>query len=213
MSDNRKESSDEVERARRRLRERILQVEPNDGAQVYPTPKRGARSVSYYPTNELLDVAKGKATLPRNFIRFIGLWEAFNGWLRIPPEGSSQKHGSTERKLLEDFKASPVVQENFRQLVQASQEYKKSLAALRSLSPVYKVQGVTRTKVELHDEQDLGQVMELIYQIRNNLFHGAKSLYDERDQELVTAAHHVLLPLFEKLFDDSRATHHHMGGQ
>ena len=201
-----KEIKDEIELYRKRSREKAAQVEPDDVAMQKAFELRpGARIISDPIIEELLRVAKGEASMPVSFVQFIALWEAFNGWLRIPPANGIQLKKDWE--LLKDFQANPVVQQDFQQLAKDSSEYKQALANLKSLCPVYQVQGVGRTEVRLDEEANLGQVMEVIYAVRNNLFHGGKSLSDPRDQKLVTAAGNVLLPLFNQLLSDSEATY------
>lgn len=209
----------EIERTRTRARERDRQIELEAEAirerHMSAGPQSGARVICSSPIEELLLVAEGKAPLPPSFTKFIALWEAFNCWLRIPSEGSGKRVHPKDRDLITDFKDNTVVQGNFRKLLKDSPEYKQALANLKNLSPVYRVQGIstTNSSVKIDNETDLAETMDVVYQIRCNLFHGAKSLYDHRDQELVAAAHEVLLPLFKQLLNNSRATHHSMKGE
>ena len=209
----------EIERTRRRAAKRNRQIEPDAEAiregYVAAQPQSGARVISGSQIKELLRVAEGQAHLPPSFMKFIALWEAFNCWLRIPPERGGQTRRPKDRDLLMDFKTNPVVQRNFRKMADDSAEYRQALANLKNLSPVYMVQGsvATSSAAKIDDEANLAQVMDVIYQIRNNLFHGAKSLYDQRDQNLVAAAHEVLLPLFRRLLGDLRATYYSREGE
>lgn len=56
---------------------------------------------------------------------------------------------------------------------------------LKELSPIQDMRPNSSRMVSLHDENDLAQVFDFVYQIRCNLFHGAKDIKNERDSELV----------------------------
>ena len=55
---------------------------------------------------------------------------------------------------------------------------------------------------EIGNIENLGEVLEVIYQIRCNLFHGAKDLEDERDHDLVKLAYDILTELFKKIVEE-----------
>jgi len=57
--------------------------------------------------------------------------------------------------------------------------------ALKKLSPVQDMRPNSSALVHLNDESDVEQVFNFIYQIRCNLFHGAKNVKSSRDYELV----------------------------
>ncbi|GEM_PF-1394398 len=55
----------------------------------------------------------------------------------------------------------------------------------KELSPIQDMRPNSNKMVALQDENDLEQVFDFVYQIRCNLFHGAKNMKSERDAELV----------------------------
>ena len=57
---------------------------------------------------------------------------------------------------------------------------------LKELSPIQDMRPNSDNAVHLNDENDPEQVFNFLYQIRCNLFHGAKNLKDTRDYELVS---------------------------
>lgn len=59
---------------------------------------------------------------------------------------------------------------------------------LKKLSPVQDMRPNSNKMVYLHDENNLEQVFDFIYQIRCNLFHGSKDVKNARDFELVRYA-------------------------
>lgn len=58
-------------------------------------------------------------------------------------------------------------------------------AKLKELSPVSDMRSNSNLKVYLNDENNLEEVFNFIYQIRCNLFHGAKDIKNDKDAELV----------------------------
>ena len=59
-------------------------------------------------------------------------------------------------------------------------------AKLKELSPIQDMRPNSNNMVHLNNENDPEQVFNFLYQIRCNLFHGAKNLKDTRDYELVS---------------------------
>ena len=57
---------------------------------------------------------------------------------------------------------------------------------LKELSPVKDMRPNSKKMVYLNDENNLEQVFDFLYQIRCNLFHGAKNVKNSRDYELVS---------------------------
>lgn len=57
---------------------------------------------------------------------------------------------------------------------------------LKELSPVQDMRPNSNRMVHLNDENSLEQTFDFVYQIRCNLFHGAKNAKDARDYELVS---------------------------
>lgn len=55
----------------------------------------------------------------------------------------------------------------------------------KELSPIQDMRPNSNRTVVLQDENNLEQVFNFVYQIRCNLFHGAKDVKNERDAELV----------------------------
>ncbi|MDP3710760.1 MAG: hypothetical protein Q8R29_03525 [bacterium] len=62
---------------------------------------------------------------------------------------------------------------------------KLGVTALKNLSPVQDMRPNSNAVVHLNDENDVEQVFNFIYQIRCNLFHGAKNVKSSRDYDLV----------------------------
>ena len=58
-------------------------------------------------------------------------------------------------------------------------------AKLKELSPIQDMRPNSNKMVQLQDENSLEQTFNFVYQIRCNLFHGAKNIKNTRDTELV----------------------------
>ena len=56
---------------------------------------------------------------------------------------------------------------------------------LKEFSPIQDMRPNSNRRVYLSDENNLEQTFGFVYQIRCNLFHGAKDVRDDRDAELV----------------------------
>lgn len=206
----------ELEERRRKLKERMLQIEEDDlYLRKAAKPCAGARAISRNVIDLVL-VAMREKELPMEFVQFVALWESFNCWLRTPVQ--CQKPVASRARdtdLVNSFACDPEVNNLFKKLLGVPDDYKGALERLQKLCPVYEVRGGARTqkKVEITDTTDLTQIMDVVYQIRCNLFHGSKGLDDERDRNLVAVAAEVLLPLLLKVFEDPEITYLPRGGQ
>lgn len=56
---------------------------------------------------------------------------------------------------------------------------------LKGLSPIQDMRPNSSRIVNLQDENDLRQIFDFVYQIRCNLFHGAKDIKNAKDTDLV----------------------------
>ena len=65
--------------------------------------------------------------------------------------------------------------------------------ALQKLSPVHDMRHGSNQIVEIEDDNNFEQIFRFVYQIRCNLFHGAKNLKNSRDHELVKAGGNFLI--------------------
>lgn len=63
---------------------------------------------------------------------------------------------------------------------------KLNATKLKELSPIKDMRPNSEKIVYLNDENNLEQVFDFLYQIRCNLFHGAKNVKNSRDYELVS---------------------------
>ena len=125
--------------------------------------------------------------------RFISLWIAFNGWMR-------GKFGEAlnDRKQIESVKVMQDFRKIFNQLREENLAFKECLEKLEGLSVVNMQFKQNQEDVYRYDGT-FESLIELIYQVRCNLFHGRKDIdEDKKDFELVRLSYRILLPLFRK---------------
>lgn len=124
--------------------------------------------------------------------RFISLWIAFNGWMRGKfGEDKGDRNQIESVKCMRDFK------EVFNQLRGNNLAFKECLDKLEGLSVVNMQFKKNREDVYRYDGT-FESLIEVIYQVRCNLFHGRKDIdEDKKDIELVSLAYRILLPLFK----------------
>jgi len=126
------------------------------------------------------------------FSSVVFIWFCFNAWL----EHSSNKQ--TDRQMLDELKTKSP---NMASLVEAYDTARSSdplfmqgVRALRGMSredPIQDVRG-RHKPVTITDDEDFPNLLEALYRIRCNLFHGGKDANDARDQVLVKNAALVL---------------------
>ncbi len=124
--------------------------------------------------------------------RFISLWIAFNGWMR-----AKFGEGINDRSQINALKGMPDFKNTFEDMKVKDPDFKKNLDELENKSVVD-----MRFRNECEDiykyDGTFESLLEVIYQVRCNLFHGRKNLEEnKKDFELVSLSHSILLPLFK----------------
>ncbi len=122
------------------------------------------------------------------FFRFMSLWIAFNAYFTF-------KYGNIrDTEKPQRFAQEQKTGKRHQELLQTDSVYENGVATIAE-------KGVTELKSRKHytiaDTRDLCQVMDCIYTIRCNLFHGNKLTDDLRDQKLVAASLAILDKLAE----------------
>ena len=124
--------------------------------------------------------------------RFISLWIAFNGWMSSK-FGEDTKDGNKIQsvKKMQDFR------EVFNHLRENNLAFKECLDKFEGISVVNMQFRNNREQVYRYDGT-FGSLIEVIYRVRCNLFHGRKNIDEnKKDIELVSLAYRILLPLFQ----------------
>lgn len=151
---------------------------------------------------------------PSPFTSFFYRWMAFDGWM------SAITLAATDAAMIRALVASPRLVDAYQQLIDDDEQFRLFVEDFSALWPVLNVRDV-RTKLghdafHRHDRAALlaacvaanvkqqperwvlgamptwKQVLNVIYQVRCNLFHGEKSPQNRRDHHLVIAADQVL---------------------
>ena len=134
------------------------------------------------------------------FDQFISLWFAFNSWGTY----LSKKDRDTDmlRWVKENTKLSRILE----QLTKKNSEFVAKLQRLSQYKVLDMRPGHQGQSKSINDIHNLGQVLDVIYQIRCNLFHGRKSMIDSHDRELVELAFHILSKIFEPMINKLQAS-------
>ncbi|MBU2494875.1 MAG: hypothetical protein KJ571_19815 [Bacteroidetes bacterium] len=125
--------------------------------------------------------------------KFISLWIAFNAWLKS--QFGENKYDCDLKNDLISFSPMEDVFNEFK-------NNNKELDRLRN----YKVKNMKFPEDESKKKSYNGSfslLIEVLYEIRCNLFHGRKDLNsdDQIDKELVELAYKILSPLFKKYLE------------
>lgn len=126
------------------------------------------------------------------FIRFIAIWISFNAWYEanLPRE--------QEWRQIEAIAVRPDLVASHVFLLSSIPEYRDAVETLRS-SGVGDVRTGRRRTIET--AEDLKSVLQCIYQIRCNLFHGGKHRGDDRDRQLSKSGFVVVASLLNYTFE------------
>ena len=119
--------------------------------------------------------------------RFIFLWISFNSAIR------KDKESSSDRKLIKAFYEDEYWKDIFDK-AKRDNNFNIYLKELKKLCPVEN----SKTKEQISITEDsLKEVINVIYLVRNNLFHGRKKPddIDSRDFKLINASYRLLLQL------------------
>ena len=119
------------------------------------------------------------------FIKFALEYFVFNALLRITyfPNRDGVKDRDLINRLKQDSECKNYILKNRKEWIN---EFKKELdrKPLKNLTRI--------ENLRLESLEDWDNLVEGVYWIRNNLFHGYKSPGDERDQHLVKIGYHLL---------------------
>ncbi|MFZ2886191.1 MAG: hypothetical protein WA021_00040 [Minisyncoccia bacterium] len=111
------------------------------------------------------------------WLDFMLCWMIFDAYL------TEISHEGADRQKLNYFYSQ---RSDFKDHLQTNWDSLSGYALrLKELSPVHDMRPKANKTVELLDENSLEQTFDFVYQIRCNLFHGAKDVKDSRDYELV----------------------------
>lgn len=130
--------------------------------------------------------------------RFISLWIAFNGWMK-------EEFGEfvKDRTLINHVKAFENIRNIFLDLRREDDSFGENLNRLGEYS-VADMRNISDPDAIKRYDGTFDSLVEVIYQVRCNLFHGRKEIHeDKKDFELVSLSYKILLPLFKRYLERS----------
>ena len=105
--------------------------------------------------------------------------------------------GTTDRNKIQSVKKMQDFEGVFNHLREDNIAFKEYLDKLEGIS-VAGMQSKTNRELVYRYDGTFESLIEVIYQVRCNLFHGRKDINkDKKDIELVKLAYRILLPLFK----------------
>ncbi len=121
------------------------------------------------------------------FSKFVFLWFCFNAWLAY----HSQK--VTDSDMIAWLKRPSSDNSDLKKSYQmlTHPHFKEVLKVLAILSPIHDPRPRGK-KIEIKDVNDFPNIVDAIYQIRCNLFHGRKEANVDRDRNLVQLSGEIL---------------------
>ena len=133
------------------------------------------------------------------FEPFIYCWIAFNGWY------ACMFSLTADRDCVMRVARDPDISMMFEELLQ-DVELRNVANKFRQSWPVSDLRrrrSGSRSRAEVTSDSalNLENVLLQIYQVRNNLFHGGKSVSRQNDQDLVFFSFRLLVRLMEKLLE------------
>jgi hypothetical protein len=128
------------------------------------------------------------------FFRFVSIWIAFNG---LYTSRHSRDTGDWDQ--VRSFAGDSDAIDRHRQLLTTDKEYREAIDVLVERGVGNVSRGGVRRQIRRVD--NLTEVLSCVYQVRCNLFHGAKAPGNPRDESLVKASYIIVSKLIEPLLD------------
>lgn len=129
------------------------------------------------------------------FDQFISLWLAFNSW------GTYLSNEDRDWRMLDYLETNTELLTIYRMLMENDREFLGKVRRLAKYRVLDMRPGHENESKSITDYNDFGQLLDVIYQIRCNLFHGRKSETEQHDRELVELAHYILSKIFTPIVE------------
>jgi len=119
---------------------------------------------------------------------------AFNAW------GTHESQEDYDSNMINWVKTLSLMPSIFAQLMKLDKEFVKSVKELKNECPVHDMRPSHTTDCKtITDVHNFGEVLDVIYSIRCNLFHGQKSPDEDRDMKLVMFSYRILERMFREI--------------
>lgn len=130
------------------------------------------------------------------FDQFISLWFAFNSL------GTYLSKKDKDSEMLRWIKAHTDLPAIHKTLIKNDPQFLQRIKRLADYTVLDMRPGHKGESKSISDLNSLDELLDVIYQIRCNLFHGQKSRIDPRDRELVEVAFYILSKMFKPIVDE-----------
>ncbi len=120
--------------------------------------------------------------------KFVFLWFCLNAWLAF------ESDEDTDREMIEWLIGPAATASELRAsyvLAAQSEVFVSYLRAFAALSPITST-GRRLREVRIESPEDFDGIVQGLYQVRCNLFHGGKRVTDPRDQKLIKVCARIL---------------------
>lgn len=122
------------------------------------------------------------------YFRFMCHWICFNAWL------DHESGQATDRKMINWLKQQSPASSD---LIKSYEQMKQTTVGLRELKNLTNYLPITdprgsRPVITISDVNDRDNIIEAIYKIRCNLFHGSKSPGNSKDKKLVSCVNLIM---------------------
>jgi hypothetical protein len=152
----------------------------------YPTFTREELIVDWYKRSQ-----KEKTRKFTVFDQFVSLWFAFNAW------GTYESKKDKDFEMLSWIKSNTNLPEIHNRLTKDDADYLQKVTRLSQYKVLDMRPGHQGQSKSVNSIDNFDELLDVIYQIRCNLFHGQKSETDSNDWELVDLAFHILSKIFK----------------
>lgn len=104
--------------------------------------------------------------------------------------------------MLNAVKKEPRLLTSYGKSITEDPEFLKAVKRLAEYKVLDMRPGHETESRSVEDIGNFGQMLDVIYLVRCNLFHGRKSEIDAHDKELVELAYHILSRVFRPIIDE-----------
>ncbi|MGD9130138.1 MAG: hypothetical protein PVH73_01025 [Candidatus Bathyarchaeota archaeon] len=132
------------------------------------------------------------------FDQFISLWLSFNAW------GTYKSREDQDYQMLRWIKTNTGLPEIHNRLMNDDAEYQQRVRRLSEYTVLDMRPGHQDESKSIENTNSFDELLDIIYQIRCNLFHGQKSEIDPNDRELVDLAFHILSKIFRPVINEMK---------
>lgn len=137
-----------------------------------------------------------KATEEDYFSKFIYLYLSFDALLRKRYFVNSTQ----DREAIESLKKATKIKEMYFEDIKKNRELEATFEKLINVLKKESLKNISRNngevkEIKIESKEDWNNLIEFIYIVRNNLFHGEKNPESLRDFDMVFYAYKLLMPL------------------